>query len=94
MAQGKDFDAVAFPIKDSELKAEFILADPATSLLCHEKRIYLASGRNLEYDYLVAATGLRSRQMNFPNNLKLGRYNLRTFDDAKAIGAAATPKRR
>lgn len=94
LAQGKDFDAVAFPIKDSELKAEFILADPATSLLCHEKRIYLASGRNLEYDYLVAATGLRSRQMNFPNNLKLGRYNLRTFDDAKAIGAAATPKKK
>jgi 3-phenylpropionate/trans-cinnamate dioxygenase ferredoxin reductase component len=39
LAQGKDFDAVAFPIKDSELKAEFILADPATSLSCHEKRI-------------------------------------------------------
>lgn len=93
LAHDKDISAITFPVKHEELRAEFILGEPATSLSVAEKRVTLSSGRSIHYDYLVAATGLRSRQMTFPNDLRKGRYSLRTYDDAKAIRFAAIPGR-
>jgi NADPH-dependent 2,4-dienoyl-CoA reductase/sulfur reductase-like enzyme len=91
LAHDKDLAAIAFPIKSEELGADFILGEAATSLNVSEKKVCLESGRELNYDYLVAATGLRSREMSFPNDLREGRFALRTYDDAKALRAAVTP---
>jgi NADPH-dependent 2,4-dienoyl-CoA reductase/sulfur reductase-like enzyme len=91
LAHDKELAAVSFPIRSEELKADFILGDAAKSLDVAEKKVSLESGRELAYDYLVAATGLRSREMTFPNNLSEGRFSLRTYDDAKALRAAVAP---
>ena len=91
LANDKDLAAVAFPIKESELRAEFLLGEVATSLLLVDREVVLASGKSISFDYLVAATGLRSRQMNFPNDLRSGRFSLRTYDDAKALRKAVAP---
>jgi len=91
LANDKDLAAVAFPIKESELRAEFLLGEVATSLSLVDREVVLASGKSISFDYLVAATGLRSRQMNFPNGLRSGRFSLRTYDEAKALRKAVAP---
>lgn len=88
LAQDQDFAHVAFPIKNDELNADFTLSDSAHCLSLEQRSLILSSGKEIEYDYLVAATGLRSRKLVFPNNLQIGRFSLRTFDDAKAIRKA------
>ena len=91
LANDKDLAAVAFPIKEQELGAEFLLGEVATSLSLADQLVNLASGKSISFDYLVAATGLRSRQISFPNDLRFGRFSLRTYDDAKALRKAVTP---
>jgi len=91
LANDKDLAAVAFPIKEQELGAEFLLGEVATSLSLADQFVNLASGKSISFDYLVAATGLRSRQISFPNDLRSGRFSLRTYDDAKALRKAVTP---
>ena len=61
LAKDKDFDSVAFNVNSEQLEAEFILGDPARSVDIHEQKISLHSNQKLSFDYLVAATGLRSR---------------------------------
>ena len=94
LVHNKDFATVAFPFNEDELKASFVLGDPAISLDIFHKKVSLVSGKEFNYDYLVAATGLRSRVITFPNNLKSGRFSLRTYDDAKALRAAVSPGKR
>lgn len=89
LANDKELSAVAFPIKEEELRAEFLLGEVATALSLADRVVTLASGKSIGFDYLVAATGLRSRQMTFPNDLRSGRFSLRTYDDAKALRKAA-----
>jgi 3-phenylpropionate/trans-cinnamate dioxygenase ferredoxin reductase subunit len=91
LANDKDLSAVAFPIKEGELRAQLLLGEVATSLTLSNREVTLASGKSIPFDYLVAATGLRSRQMTFPNDLRSGRFSLRTFDDAKRLRKEATP---
>ena len=94
LAKDKDFDSVAFNVNSEQLEAEFILGDPARSVDIHEQKISLHSNQKLSFDYLVAATGLRSRKIEFQNQVKSGRYSLRTYDDAKSIRAAVSPGKR
>ena len=94
LAKDKNFDSVAFNVNSEQLEAEFILGDPARSVDIHEQKISLHSNQKLSFDYLVAATGLRSRKIEFQNQVKSGRYSLRTYDDAKSIRAAVSPGKR
>lgn len=91
LAEDKDLDSVAFKINTEELKADFILGDPAQSVDIQKNEVVLRSKKKLSYDFLVAATGLRSRKMDFQNLVESGRFSLRTYDDAKRIRSAVAP---
>ena len=53
----------------------------------------LADGETLDYDVLVAATGLRPRRLSFDGGASR-RFALRSFDDALALREALQPGRR
>ena len=91
LAEDKELDSVAFKINTEELKADFILGDPAKSVDIHNNEVVLSSNKKLSYNFLVAATGLRSRKMDFQNLVESGRFSLRTYDDAKRIRSAVAP---
>lgn len=91
LAEDKELDSVAFKINTEELKADFILGDPAQSVDIQNNEVVLSSNKKLSYNFLVAATGLRSRKMDFQNLVEFGRYSLRTYDDAKRIRSAVAP---
>ena len=91
LAEDKELDSVAFKINTEELKADFILGDPAKSVDIHNNEVVLSSNKKLSYNFLVAATGLRSRKMVFQNLVESGRFSLRTYDDAKRIRSAVAP---
>jgi 3-phenylpropionate/trans-cinnamate dioxygenase ferredoxin reductase subunit len=91
LAEDKELDSVAFKINTEELKADFILGDPAQSVDIQNNEVVLSSNKKLSYNFLVAATGLRSRKMDFQNLVESGRYSLRTYDDAKRIRSAVAP---
>lgn len=88
LAQDQEIAQVSFPIKSDDLLAEFTLGDGVKKLSLKQQKVTLYSGEIIEFDYLVAATGLRSRKLTFENNLQSGRFALRTFDDAKEIRKA------
>ena len=83
LAEDKELDSVAFKINTEELKADFILGNPAQSVDIENKEATLSSNEKLSYDFLVAATGLRSRKMDFQNLVESARFSLRTYDDGK-----------
>lgn len=91
LAEDKELDSVAFKINTEELKADFILGDPAQSVDIQKNEVVLRSNKKLSYNFLVAATGLRSRKMDFQNLVESGRFSLRTYDDAKRIRSAVAP---
>jgi 3-phenylpropionate/trans-cinnamate dioxygenase ferredoxin reductase subunit len=91
LAEDKELDSVAFKINTEELKADFILGDPAQSVDIQNNEVVLSSNKKLSYNFLVAATGLRSRKMDFQNQVESGRFSLRTYDDAKRIRSAVAP---
>ena len=88
LAKDQEFAQVSFPVRHDDLNAKFSLGESVRQLSLEERSITLQSGEKIEFDFLVAATGLRSRKLVFPNNLQSERYALRTFDDAKAIRQA------
>ena len=91
LAEDKELDSVAFKINTDELKADFILGDPAQSVDMQNTEVVLSSNKKLSYNFLVAATGLRSRKIDFQNLVESGRFSLRTYDDAKRIRSAVAP---
>jgi len=94
LADDKDLGAVTFNINNDDLRADFILGDPAQIVNLTSQEILLTSNHKLSYDFLVAATGLRSRKMNFENQVESGRFSLRTYDDAKRIRSAVSPAKK
>lgn len=94
LAKDQDMESILFPIKPDELLCNFILGDAAISTSLDIGEVTLTSGNVLNYDYLVAATGLRSKKLDFPNDLTNGRYRLRTYDESKALRSAVSPGKR
>ena len=91
LAEDKTFDSIEFNINKEELGANFMLGNPAQSVDISNNELTLNSNQKLSYDFLVAATGLRSRKMDFQNPVQSGRFSLRTYDDAKRIRSAVSP---
>lgn len=91
LAEDKAFDSIEFKIDNEELGANFILGNPAKSVDVSNNELTLNSNQKLSFDFLVAATGLRSRKMDFQNPVQSGRFSLRTYDDAKKIRSAISP---
>lgn len=91
LAEDKAFDSIEFKIDNEKLGANFILGNPAKSVDVSNNELTLNSNQKLSFDFLVAATGLRSRKMDFQNPVQSGRFSLRTYDDAKKIRSAISP---
>jgi NADPH-dependent 2,4-dienoyl-CoA reductase/sulfur reductase-like enzyme len=68
----------------SALEAEFVLGDSAVGLDVDRRTVHTASGRELQADAVVIATGLRARVLPGQSGLD-GVHVLRTLDDAAAL---------
>jgi 3-phenylpropionate/trans-cinnamate dioxygenase ferredoxin reductase subunit len=78
-----------YDANDVELRADSVVAvDPAAHTLA------LGSGRELEYQKLLLATGGRNRQLRIPGAELAGIYYLRTVADCDAIKRQAVAGRR
>ncbi|HEY9272338.1 FAD-dependent oxidoreductase, partial [Achromobacter sp.] len=67
---------------------QVLLADPAVGIDRDARRLTLASGKQLDYDALVLATGTRARRLpDVPDELQNLIY-LRNADDAARLRAA------
>ena len=77
----------------ASLDAEWILGDRAERLDTTARRVSLASGRTIDYDGLIIATGGKVRRL--PNQPDwLGIHTLRTLDDSSALRAELRAGRR
>ena len=52
LAEDKELDSVAFKINTEELKADFILGDPAQSVDIQKNEVVLRSNKKLSYNFL------------------------------------------
>lgn len=83
----QDFESLQLrPAKFYEDHAIRLLAgENAVALDCASRRVTLASGRPIEYDTLVLATGARNRGLRVPGAELAGVLFLRTLDEAIAL---------
>jgi NADPH-dependent 2,4-dienoyl-CoA reductase/sulfur reductase-like enzyme len=78
-------DRTTLPSRD-DLDAEWLRGQPATGLDLAGKRVFLAGGREVPFDRLLIATGVRARP--WPNEAEAaldGVFALRTLDDADRL---------
>ncbi|CAB4993183.1 MAG: NAD(P)/FAD-dependent oxidoreductase [Actinobacteria bacterium] len=76
-----------------ELEAELILGQRAQSLNLEARSITLASGKEIEFDGLVIATGAAPRSLPISDGIS-GVMTLRTLDDAARLKAAIEERKR
>jgi 3-phenylpropionate/trans-cinnamate dioxygenase ferredoxin reductase subunit len=73
---------------------EMLLGARAQAVDAAARRLTLANGEAIEYDWLALATGARCRKAGLPGEDLQGVFHLRTLDDALQLAAAgATAKR-
>jgi 3-phenylpropionate/trans-cinnamate dioxygenase ferredoxin reductase subunit len=75
----------------AEHGVELHLATRVTAVDRDARRALLSSGVNLDWDYLVFATGSRVREVQVPGHQLPGVHYLRTIDDVDAIRARFRP---
>ncbi|WP_327693394.1 NAD(P)/FAD-dependent oxidoreductase [Streptomyces sp. NBC_00459] len=75
------------------LEAEFVLGDPAVGLDPVSRTVRTESGRQVDADAVVIATGVRARRFPGQDDLA-GVHVLRTLDDALALRGELLPGRR
>ena len=61
------------------------LGDPVSLIDCDQKTVHSANGRNVEYDFLVLATGSDANLPDFPGAGLPGVFVYRSFDDLRRI---------
>ena len=81
----------AAPYED--LKADLILGQRAQSLNLEARSITLASGKEIDFDGLVIATGAAPRSLAIADGIS-GVMTLRTLDDAARLKAAIEERKR
>jgi nitrite reductase (NADH) large subunit len=69
----------------NENKITFLGGQTAESLDAEKKILTLKSGKQVYYQKLLLATGVRPREWNIPGSDKKGIFSLRTLEDGKAI---------
>jgi NADPH-dependent 2,4-dienoyl-CoA reductase/sulfur reductase-like enzyme len=86
--------AVAFRMRASVADVQWRLGTPVTAADLHARQLTLGDGERLDYDALVAATGVSARRLHLPGPEPLpsaGRHVVRTLDDARALRARLVP---
>jgi NADPH-dependent 2,4-dienoyl-CoA reductase/sulfur reductase-like enzyme/rubrerythrin len=86
---GADRDTLFGVSEAYSVDAFELLVDPAVALDPAGKTVTCASGRQVEYDALLLATGSAPRQIPWPGSEVEGVHYFRTLADAEAISAAA-----
>ena len=86
-------EALAYRHKPSVADVQWRLGDRVTAADLDERRVILATGEQLSYDALVAATGVSARRLPLPVPLRR-RHTVRTIDNAARLGALLQPGRR
>ncbi|MEI8335872.1 MAG: FAD-dependent oxidoreductase [Actinomycetes bacterium] len=76
-----------------DLKADLILGQRAQSLNIEARSITLASGKEVDFDGLVIATGAAPRNLQIADGIS-GVMTLRTLDDAARLKAAIEERKR
>lgn len=79
---------IHFNLNLDTLQSEFVLGDAAVRANLKEQSVSTEQGKTFTFDYLVAATGLRSRSLKFENNLQAKRFSLRTMSDTEKLRTA------
>jgi NADPH-dependent 2,4-dienoyl-CoA reductase/sulfur reductase-like enzyme/nitrite reductase/ring-hydroxylating ferredoxin subunit len=86
------------PLRGSDYYAkkgiELLLKTRITSLDTRSQSLQTDIGRNLKYDSLLIATGAEPVHLNTPTSGAARLFYLRSFDDSRAIAAAATTAKR
>jgi 3-phenylpropionate/trans-cinnamate dioxygenase ferredoxin reductase component len=87
-------ERVAFPLRSALGKVDWRLGQTATGLSLDQCVVHLDDDRELSFDGLVIATGLRPRRLDLPGpppTAAAGRHALRTLDDAATLREALRP---
>jgi 3-phenylpropionate/trans-cinnamate dioxygenase ferredoxin reductase subunit len=87
LKNGIDAESLEFKRKPSADSITWILGDGAESFSFSKRILTLNSGREVVFDGIAIATGIRPRQLNVQGPLA-GRHTLRTIDDAIALRGA------
>ena len=85
------FENLAFRHKASVEDVEWRLGETVASADLSARTATLASGEVIEWDALVAATGVRARTLPIPGGEQVRRHVVRTLDDALGLRWLLTP---
>jgi 3-phenylpropionate/trans-cinnamate dioxygenase ferredoxin reductase subunit len=84
LKNGVEAESLAFKRKPSTESVTWILGDGAEHVSFDSRTLNLISGREIAFDGLAIATGIRPRRLRSPGPTN-GRNTLRTVDDAKSL---------
>jgi 3-phenylpropionate/trans-cinnamate dioxygenase ferredoxin reductase subunit len=87
-------ERLAFRVRKAAADVVWRLGSRVGRADLRERAVELADGSTLEYDALVAATGVSARRLDVPGpppTADAGRHILRTLDDALALRARLRP---
>lgn len=90
LASPPTHDAVAFPLRSSLHEVEWRPAQPVAAADLTQRCVRLRNGDIVDFDILVAATGVRPRRLPVPGPVS-GRYTLRTLEDAVVLHEVLRP---
>lgn len=93
LASPPTHDAVAFPLRSSLNEVEWRPAQPVAATDLTQRCVRLRNGDTVDFDVLVAATGVRPRRLPVPGPVS-GRYTLRTLEDAAVLHEVLRPRTR
>lgn len=84
LKDGIEAGALEFKRKPSVDSVTWVLGDSAAGTSFADQTVTLTSGRVIDFDGLVIATGIRPRRLGVPGPI-VGRHTLRTIDDAISL---------
>ena len=87
LANGLTIADLEFKRRESIADVKWIFNDSALSTNYAERSVLLESGRFESFDLLVAATGIRPRELNVPGAEK-SKFSLRNFTEAQELRAS------
>lgn len=87
LKSGIEVEALEFKRKPSLEAVSWILGDGGASISFRDRTLTLMSGREVAFDGVAIATGIRSRRLSVKGPTE-GRHTLRTIDDAKSLRSA------
>ncbi len=84
LKNGIEVEALEFKRKSSLDSVSWILGDGGASINFNNRTLNLMSGREVAFDGVAIATGIRPRRLSVEGPI-VGRHTLRTIDDAKSL---------